>query len=69
MIFVVVHLQPAAQDVNRSGNPIFEVVTEMKVLAVTGPVLHHARLTVTGFPAVVAAQARGVAVTDITPSA
>lgn len=63
LVLVVLHFELAAEDVDRPGRSVLEVVTEMKVFAVTGPMLNHARLAVDGLPAVVAAQAQCVAVT------
>ncbi len=62
MIFVVVDLQLAAQHVRGPGGAGFQVIAEMVMLAVAGPVFDHTGLTVEGFPAVMTAQAQRIAV-------
>ncbi|MNZ97077.1 hypothetical protein D3C78_1163000 [compost metagenome] len=62
VVGVVVNLQLAAKHVGGPTGALLEVIAEMIVFAVAGPVLDHPRLTVLGFPAVLAGQAEGVAV-------
>ncbi|MCE0854126.1 hypothetical protein LU689_29980, partial [Pseudomonas asiatica] len=50
------------QHVSCPTGALGEVVTEVIVLAVAGPVLDYARFTAFGFPAVFADQAQGIAV-------
>ncbi|MNM23308.1 hypothetical protein D3C81_337060 [compost metagenome] len=61
-IVVVVDLQLAPQRVSGPRGAVLEVVAVVKVFAIAGPVLHHTQLAFKGFPAVMTAQAQGVAV-------
>ncbi|MNO87077.1 hypothetical protein D3C76_784920 [compost metagenome] len=61
-VFVVMHFQFTPQHINSPGRALFEVVAEVKMLAVAGPVFDHARLLINGFPTVMTAQAQSVAV-------
>lgn len=51
VVGVVLHLQLAAEYVRGPADALGEVVAEMEVFAVAGPVLDHAGLAVKGFPA------------------
>ncbi len=62
IVLVVLDLQFTAQHVSCPAGSLGEVVTEVIVLAVAGPVLDYARFTALGFPAVFADQAQGIAV-------
>ena len=62
-VLVVLHFQLTTEDVGRPARSGLEVITKMKVFAITGPVLDHAGLAINGFPTVVTAQAQCVAVT------
>jgi len=64
VVFVVMDLQLAAQYIGGPAGALGEVIAEMVMLAVAGPVLHHTGLVVLGLPAVLADQAKGVAVAD-----
>ncbi|MNL52994.1 hypothetical protein D3C87_1762100 [compost metagenome] len=56
------HLGLTPQHVGHPRGAGVEVVAEMEVLAIAGPVFDHTRLTVDGLPAIVTAQAQGIAV-------
>jgi len=64
VVGVVLHFQFAAEHVGGPAGAGVEVVAEVVVLAIAGPVLNYAWFIALGFPAVVAAQAQGVAVGD-----
>ncbi|MNO85290.1 hypothetical protein D3C76_766610 [compost metagenome] len=54
VVGVVLHFQLAAEHVGGPAGAAIEVVAEVVVLAVAGPVFDHARLVAQGLPAVVA---------------
>ena len=63
VIAVVMKLSFAPEYIGDPRGAGSYVVTEMEVLAIAGPVFHHSRLVCDGFPAVIASQAQGIAVT------
>lgn len=62
MIAVVVNLGFAPEHIGDPGGAGIQVVAEMEMFAVAGPVLHHTGLAIDGFPAVMAGQTQGIAV-------
>ncbi|MNV67604.1 hypothetical protein D3C71_1604100 [compost metagenome] len=62
VIGVVLHFQLAAEHVGGPAGAAIEVVAEVVVLAVAGPVFDHTWLVAQGLPTVVAAQPQRVAV-------
>jgi len=54
-------LQLAAQYIGGPAGALGEVIAEMVMLAVAGPVLHHTGLVVLGLPAVLADKAQRIA--------
>ncbi|CAH0649985.1 hypothetical protein PSNVIR_04272 [Pseudomonas sp. Nvir] len=62
IILVVTDFQFTAQHIGRPAGPLGEVVSEVIMLAVAGPVLDDARFAVVSLPAVFADQAQSVTV-------
>ncbi|MNP25617.1 hypothetical protein D3C76_1184340 [compost metagenome] len=63
MIGVVVNLRFAPEHVGDLCGACLDVIAELETFAIAGPVLHYPLLAVDVVPAVVAAQAQGIAVT------